>query len=433
MNQQPNILFFFPDQHRHDWIGAEPDNAVRTPYLDKLAQNGVRFTNAVTPSPVCAPARACLASGMEYDYCAVPDNSYNYPLENWTFYQALQNVGYSVMGCGKFDLHKATSSWGIDGKGSIKDWGFTDGIDNAGKWDAVRSGAEKPKDPYMYYLYQEGLIDVHLGDMARRRSDKMATFPTDLPESAYCDNWIAQNGLNLLEQCSDSNPWFLQINFTGPHSPWDLTSRMKSTYAGFDFPPPYPTNRLVTDEINEVRQNYSAMIENIDRWLGIYINWLSERNQLDNTLIVFSSDHGEMLGDHDRWGKSLPYQSSIGVPLVIAGPNVKSGLVMDTPVSLIDLTATFLDQANSKIPAQLHGKTLRSVLSGSDHVHRQHVLSGLDNWRLVYDGHHKLVQGFEGQSWLFDLKNDPAETQNLFLDQPKLVEKLQAFLTYEFG
>ena len=86
MNQQPNILFFFPDQHRHDWIGTEPDNAVRTPYLDKLAQNGVRFTNAVTPSPVCAPARACLASGMEYDYCAVPDNGYNYPLENWTFY-----------------------------------------------------------------------------------------------------------------------------------------------------------------------------------------------------------------------------------------------------------------------------------------------------------------------------------------------------------
>ena len=433
MNQQPNILFFFPDQHRYDWVGIEPNIPVRTPYLDMLAKQGVRFTNAVTPSPVCAPARACLASGMEYDHCGVPNNSYNYPLDNWTVYKALQTAGYSVIGCGKFDLHKASSSWGLDGRGSITDWGFTDGIDNAGKWDAVRSGAKQPKDPYMNYLYQEGLIEIHLSDMSRRRRNNMATFSTDLPESAYCDNWIARNGLKLLDKCPNNQPWFLQINFAGPHAPWDLTNRMKSTYTGVDFPFPYPTQKLTYTKHNEVRQNYSAMVENIDRWLGIYVNWLTEKDQIDNTIIVFSSDHGEMLGDHDRWGKSLPYQASIGVPLIIAGPDVESGIVTDTPVSLIDLTATFLDQSSSEIPSQLNGKTLRPVLAGHNQVHRQYVLSGLDDWRLVYDGRYKLIQNFDDKSWLFDLQTDPAETKNLFNDAPEQVEELQSLLMCEIG
>ena len=119
----------------------------------------------------------------------------------------------------------------LDGKGSIGAWGFSDGIDNAGKWDAVRSGAEEPKDPYMNYLHQNSLVQTHLDDMYRRQGNKIATFATDLPEEAYCDNWIAQNGIDLLDRCPDDQPWFLQINFTGPHDPWDVTHRMKATYA----------------------------------------------------------------------------------------------------------------------------------------------------------------------------------------------------------
>ncbi len=141
MTKSPNILFFFPDQHRFDWIESRPEIPVRTPHLDALANRGVQFNNAITPSPVCAPARACLASGMEYDQCGVPSNGFNYPLDGWTVYRSFRQAGYNVLGCGKFDLHKATPSWGLDGKGSIDAWGFSDGIDNAGKWDAVRSGA----------------------------------------------------------------------------------------------------------------------------------------------------------------------------------------------------------------------------------------------------------------------------------------------------
>ena len=428
MTKSPNILFFFPDQHRFDWIGSRPEIPVRTPHLDALASRGVQFNNAITPSPVCAPARACLASGMEYDQCGVPGNGFNYPLDEWTVYQSLRQADYNVLGCGKFDLHKATPSWGLDGKGSIGAWGFSDGIDNAGKWDAVRSGAEEPKDPYMNYLHQNSLVQTHLDDMYRRQGNKIATFATDLPEEAYCDNWIAQNGIDLLDRCPDDQPWFLQINFTGPHDPWDVTHRMKATYAEIGFPSPFPSSRFLAEGHNQVRQNYSAMVENIDRWLGVYVDLLQDRGQLENTLIVFSSDHGEMLGDHNRWGKSLPYQTSIGVPLVVAGPEVEAGLVTDTLVSLIDLTATFLDIADLQVPSGMAGQSLKPVLSGQTKIHRQRVRSGLGDWRLVYDGRYKLIQNFEDKSWLFDLEDDPAESQNQFAEHPNLVEELQQFL-----
>jgi len=157
-------------------------------------------------------------------------------------------------------------------------------------------------------------------------------------------------------------------------------------------------------------------------------------NEPNNVVILLLPVMKSKIED-DRWGKSLPYQASIGVPLVIAGPDVESGIVTDTPVSLIDLTATFLDQSSSEIPSQLNGSTLRTILAGHNQVHRQYVLSGLDDWRLIYDGRYKLIQNFDEKSWLFDLKTDPAETKNLFNDAPEQeqVDKLQSFLMCEIA
>jgi arylsulfatase A-like enzyme len=112
----PNILFLFPDQLRYDFVEPAAGIPVRTPNVKRLAANGVRFTRAVTPAPLCAPARACLASGLEYYRCRVPSNAQNYPLDQPTVYQLLRGAGYHVMGCGKFDLHKPELDWGLDGK-----------------------------------------------------------------------------------------------------------------------------------------------------------------------------------------------------------------------------------------------------------------------------------------------------------------------------
>ncbi len=115
--RQPNILFFLPDQHRPDWLGCNPELPLRTPNLDRLCGHGIRFTNAFTPSPLCSPARACLATGRDYHRCGVR-NRQNTPLSLPNYYRCLRDSGYEVAGVGKFDLHKPDHDWGLDGSKS---------------------------------------------------------------------------------------------------------------------------------------------------------------------------------------------------------------------------------------------------------------------------------------------------------------------------
>jgi len=447
--RRPNILLFFPDQQRHDWVSANKALGLRTPNLDALAKTGVRFTRAAVASPLCAPSRACLASGREYSRCGVRNNSQDYPLDQQTFYQSLRESGYHVTGCGKFDLHKATEDWGIDGRRFLPEWGFTDGIDNAGKFDAIRSGSVEPRDPYMAYLHKRGLAAMHIEDFRHRtgQASYNNTEPTPLPEEAYCDNWIAMNGLNLLRAVPQGKPWFMQVNFAGPHNPVDITRRMERGCRGRNFPQPVESEQHTAQRHIAIRQNYTAMVENIDRWLGVYLDELRKRGELENTLIVYSSDHGEMLGDLERWGKSVPYQASIGVPLYISGPGVEHGLVSDALVSHIDLTSTFLEFAGAPRLRDADSLSLKPLLEGKAKTHREFVLSGLDRWRMVFDGRYKLIRGFppetaeaekkrkakapapaEPRPLLFDLKLDPAETTNVAREYPSQLERLSKLL-----
>ena len=441
--KRPNILFFFPDQHRFDWLGTTSSVPVRTPHLDRLGRRGVRFDNAICPSPLCAPSRACLASGMEYDRCRVPSNSDNYPLDQTTFYRLLRDAGYHVTGCGKFDLAKAMHDWEVHGRRLLPEWGFSDGIDSEGKCDAIKSGAKTPKGPYMAYLKEQGLLDMHVADFRHRRPK--STFPTPLPERAYSDNWIARNGLDLIRRAPADKPWFLQINFTGPHAPWDVTRRMeKSCRAVAGFRQPHGSKEFDPATHLAIRQNYSAMVENIDRWLGLYLDELERRGELENTLVVYSSDHGEMLGDHNRWSKVIPYQPSVGVPLIVAGPGVRRGWQFAGPAATLDLTATFLDVAGVAVPEEMDSRSMKPLLAGQTDRHRDVVFSGLGNWRVAFDGRYKLVEPhsvakratarkqitkWTGGRRLFDLKNDPLENVDLIADKPKVAERLRQTMT----
>ncbi len=424
----PNILFFFPDQWRFDWTGFNPALAVRTPNLDRIARQGVRFSRAVTASPVCAPARACLAAGKEYDACRVPSNGYDYPLDQTTFYTLLRNAGYHVTGCGKFDLHKKTEDWGLDGKRLLKEWGFSDGVDNAGKHDAIRSGARQPKDPYMAYLHRRGLAAAHVADF-KKRKEYADIFPTPLPEEAYCDNWLSNNGLQLLKEAPRDKAWFLQINFTGPHPPMDITAAMEKACRGRDFPQPHRSTQFTPATHVAIRQNYTAMIENIDRWVGVSLAEVDKRGETDNTLVVFSSDHGEMLGDHNLWGKSKPHQPSIGVPLLAAGPGVRKGVASDALVSVMDVAATCLDYAGLAALKDMDSRSLRPLLEGRARHHRDYLSSGLDGWRLVRDERYKLVRTSQaGQLELYDLEADPLEDNNIAARAGQQVERLRPLL-----
>jgi arylsulfatase A-like enzyme len=387
----------------------------------------MEFTRVLCPSPLCAPSRACLASGREYKNCGVASNKDNDPLTLPTYYQKLRAAGYHVMGCGKIDLHKQTLEWGLDGKRLTEDWGFSDAIDNAGKMDAVRAGEHKPTDPYMAMLHRRGLAAAHIRDM-RGRKGYAATYPTPLPDDAYCDNWIAANALTLLERAPRNKPWHLVVNFTGPHNPMDITSAMEKRARGRDFPQPRHNTEHEPKTHVAIRQNYAAMCENIDRLAGELLAEIERRGELDNTLVVFSSDHGEMLGDHNRWAKHVPYQPSAGIPLIVAGLDTRKGERTAAMTSLIDVGATFLDYAGAGALPGMEARSLRGVLRGKERKQREVLHSALEEWRLVWDGENKLVEGFHGADALYNLKADPAESENRLTSEKTLAGRLRRAL-----
>ena len=422
-NRPPNVLFFFPDQHRFDFLGTNPDLPVRTPTLDALAARGVRFTRAFTPSPLCAPARACLAAGKWYENARVRDNGDDYPVDQPTFYAALRAAGYRVGGVGKFDLNKGSNDWGLDGKNHLDEWGFTDGINSEGKHAGVNTGAESPRGPYMKYLHDRGLAEAYVEDM-RTRHNYRDVHPLPIPEDAYGDNWVAENGLEVIRNFPTDRPWFLQVNFPGPHEPMDVTPSMREAWKDVPFPPAHDNDEWDAESHCRTRQNYAAMIENIDRHLARYLDLIAERGELENTVVVYSSDHGEMLGDHNRWAKSSYYDPSIGVPLVIAGPGIAEGIVTDTLVSIHDLAATFLDLAGIEPIEGADARSLRPVLEGRTSAHRALIFCGLKRWRSVFDGRFKLVEIDGERPILFDLETDPLEDRNVAAERPEEVARL---------
>ncbi|MCU0522590.1 MAG: sulfatase-like hydrolase/transferase [Anaerolineae bacterium] len=431
--RKPNILFFLPDQHRADWTAMNPALPLRTPTLNRLAGQGTTFSAALCPSPLCAPSRACLAAGRTYDRCRVANNQDDYPLDQLTFYRVLRDHGYHVAGVGKFDLQKGSAQHSLDGKALIDAWGFSDGIDSKGKWDAVTSWDGAPHDAYLAYLDGHGLAQTHIDDMVSRRAGPYTTtHPTPLPEHAYGDNWVAAQGVRMLRDFPDDRPWFLQVNFTGPHDPMDVTQGMWQDWQNVDFPPAHANTQLGVEAHTRIRRNYAAMVENIDRHLSLYLQAIDAREELADTLVVYASDHGEMLGDHDAWGKSTFYQPSVGVPMVIAGPGVARGAVFDGPVSLHDLAATFLEAADVAIPPEMDSRSLWPVLSGASGSHRDTVISGLvtpkRSWHLVYDGRYKLVRIGDAPPLLFDLDGDPWEDVNVAPQRPEVTVRMQAWL-----
>ncbi len=458
MPDKTNFLFFFPDQHRGDWmpyskdvfkIMGMDDLPLRMLNLKKLMNKGVTFINAITPSPLCAPARACLASGLRYKDCKVAGNYENYPVNQKTYYSVLKENGYSVGSVGKLDLHKPTFFWGLNGWiPDLEKMGFTHVINNEGKWDAIQSvimerddkGRKrrvkpanfKPKGPYLKYLADNDLLNTHVKDFNKRFGKKnLNSDPTPLPEHAYCDNWLTNNAINMLREFPKDKPWHLVVNFTGPHDPWDVTERMKKAWEGISFPSPNKGDEKKIEEEIEVRHNYAAMLENIDRNIGLILDEVEKRGELDDTIIIYSSDHGEMLGDFENYGKTRPHRGSVKIPLVIAGPNIKKGIYSDALVELQDLTSTIIDYAGAKMEEAKNSLTLRHILEGDDDVHRRYQISALDlskvgvkEWKMISDGEFKLVVENGDTYRLYSLKDDPWENNDISEENPLILNTL---------
>ncbi len=430
--EQPNILFLLSDQHRPDWLAFNRKLPLRTPHLQELAGRGMRFPRAFCPSPLCAPSRACLASGKSYERCGVRNNNFDYPLEQPTYYQSLRDAGYEVVGVGKFDLHKNTSipsseyTWNLDGSRLLQEWGFTGGIDNEGKMDGSKAylAAGTPKGPYLAFLERRGLAAQYVEEHESLKGTLNA-YTTALPDDAYCDNWISENGLRFLNGFSSDRPWHLVVNFAGPHGPFDVTKSMHERWREVSFPLPHDNDHPDRRGLLRVRQNYAAMIENIDRQVGRFLEAVRGRGETHRTIVVYSSDHGEMLGDHGRWGKSIWYSASVGIPLIVSGPGIGIG-VSQTLVSLHDLAATFIDYAGSAPLPGMDAHSLRPLFEGRTGLHRDCVHAGLENWRMIFDGRFKLVLETDTAPRLFDLDADPWEDINVASVYPEVLGRLHS-------
>jgi arylsulfatase A-like enzyme len=316
----------------------------------------------------------------------------------------------------------------------LEAWGFSDGIDNAGKQDGVNAYKNlKRPEPYFAFLKSRDLVDAHLKNF--KMLDHDYTGPSIMPNDAYCDNWIGNNGLNLIRSVPRGKPWFIQVNFNGPHPPMDITKAMYNKWKDAKFPSArggrgnYPSAK---------RRNYGAMIHNIDQWLGIFQEELKKRGELNNTLIVYCSDHGEMLGDRGMSGKSKPFHPSVCVPLVIAGPTIRKNVVSNKPVETLDLTATLLAFAGIPIPKDMDSKSLRPFLEGQSDLPKTYATSSLGGWSLVFNGRYKLIANqpkkkskkmkSDKELALYDLKTDPVEMHDISGQNPDIVERLKPLL-----
>ena len=436
----PNVLFLFPDQWRWDWLGCVDSPLgkvpVRTPNLDALAARGTLFTQCRTNSPLCAPARACLATGMRYHRSGVPNNGYDLDLDRPNIFKRLRDAGYRVAVTGKPDLRKHGTWKGLDGwTQNIGRLGFTQSRHQAGKWDAINTGAQQPQDFYMATLHAAGHADAHMQDYRRRKAliappgRTIDASPTPLPRALYTDDVTGRAAADFLAEWGPGEPWMLWVNFPGPHEPFDPPAELLRHYDGVAFPgPAAPGLDSPTPQDDQaLRRAYAAMCEGIDEWVGRLLDAVDRRGETDRTVIVFASDHGEMLGDRGRWSKSVPYEGAVHVPLIVAGPGIAAGQRCDALVELIDIGASVLQWTGC--PALADADALPLPLS-PDAPRRAEQFSGLGVWRMLCDGRHKLITRDGAAAELYDLAADPAETRNLLDTQRDLAGRLLLRLSH---
>lgn len=441
VNQQervaPNILLVIADHHRWDWLGAAGyGTPVRTPTLDRLARRGMLFNQCRCGSPLCAPSRASLATGLRPHRTGVLDNDQDLHPDSLTFMQLLRARGYRTATCGKCDLHKKTKWYGLHGWTSrLGRLGFTEAIDQAGKIDAaLLSGWPSPHDPYMAFMHKHGLAETHHMDYARRmRSQDEAFWPCPFGREFYTDDFCGRAALSLLERLPTGEPWFLEVNFPGPHEPYDAPEELLRRYDNVDFAPPANPHPTFRRNYQAFRRSFAAMIEGIDEWVGRIENAVVQRGDLDNTVIVYTSDHGEMLGDNGYWGKNRPHDPSVRVPLIVAGPGVGAGVRSDALVELSDLAATLVDCAGAPTPSHWDAASLAPVLAGRRQMHREATVSMLGNWQMITDGRWKLVADAGAGDTLWDLHKDPTEERNVVREFPDEAKRLHKLLADELN
>lgn len=429
---KPNILFISCDQQRWDCLGFNNRYPVKTPSIDRLAAEGMRFRNSFTALPTCCPARQALVCGRRpesfgalwnYDQ-GTPVGSLDKSAFSWA--RELSRNGYRTGYVGK---------WHVSPVYTPLDFGYEDYIPESllHERQAVRNPDKK---------YQK--------DFWNNRGFMGETSPYPLEDTPTHQN--AAEVISLVEKYGDQ-PWHIKMDMSEPHLPCRPAEPFASMYedvpmwASFEDElkdKPYiqkqmrlnwDTQEMTWEECREMVKRYYGVISQIDDAIGRVISYLEQRGMLDNTVVIYTADHGDLCGDRRMIDKHyIMYDEVVRVPLVIRYPKlVRAGSSCDAMVTnMLDLVPTILELADLPVPENLHAVSLMPYLLGKAHPNpRQYALTtyngqqfGLYTHRMIRDQKWKYVWNLSDTDELYDMENDPHELINLAHD-PSCAERIR--------
>jgi arylsulfatase A-like enzyme len=457
--KQPNILWICTDRQRHDTLGCYGNRFVSTPHLDALAGGGAIFEQAWCQNPICAPSRASFLTGRYPRTTRVNRNAQRIPRDEKLISRLLADAGYVCGHAGK--LHLAPSS------PPIADWCEPRGDDGYSVFDWSLHPPATPVSAYTAWLSEH---DVEF----KREPVLDSSYVTfGMPPETSNTGWIAQRGINFIK-CSAplERPWFFTLNIEDPHDPFDPPREFLEPYlerldeiplphyepGELDDKPVFQrTDRagvwgsgrggFAAEKMNDtdqrlIRAAYWAMIDHIDYQVGRVLDALRATGQLENTLILFMSDHGEMLGDHGFYFQGpYFYEEMCRVPLLMSWPAAVKPLRVPALVELVDIAPTLLEAAGQEPYAGMQGRSLWPILSGQADPshHRDDVYA--EYYRAIPGGHKNAggayITGVRNREYslscvhgedageLYDLKNDPTETRNLWFKPSASAAKIR--------
>ncbi|MFT5128791.1 MAG: iduronate 2-sulfatase [Rhodothermales bacterium] len=416
---RPNVLFLICDDLNCD-MGVYKHPQVKTPHVDRLAARGVTFDRAYCQYPLCGPSRASFMTGLYPDQTLIHGNS-NYIRERLpsvvTIPMAFRNHGYFATRIGKLYHYNVPKHIGTGGHDDPYSWNQT--INPRGR-DVIDEPIIKTLRP--------GTFGATLSWLAAKGSDEEQT-----------DGIAATHAIRLLEQSAkDKIPFYLAVGLYRPHTPYVAPKKYFDMYPldsitvpeipdgyGEDLPKSaLKSIRRKKEQINldksiarEVIQSYYASITFADAQVGRILEALKRTGLEDNTIVVFTSDHGYHMGEHGHWQKTTLFENATRVPLVIAGPGVDAkGTVATAPVELVDLYPTLTALAGIATPSHAAGISLQPRLADASAVPRKTALSQYSNGYSLRGLRFRYTewgeQGADGIE-LYDHQNDPGEMQNL--------------------
>ena len=455
--KKPNILFIFSDQHKEDVMGCASHPIVQSPNLDRLAREGQRFTRAWTQCPVCQPCRATVITGGYTQDIGFSANQLGASIEEgpyrpeWpTVMKQLQAGGYETASIGKTHYHSVsfTDEQRVPmGKVDTRD--FADFVKQFG-WDYVfeeydRYGhaSEDLRSPYMEHLEAYGLLEAYreqLRSIFRLTPEHWRGATSVCPQEHELSSFIADHAIDWLKGRDSEKPFYLNLGFVQPHVPLVDDPTWAAYYENADIQLPDMTtpeapnevwdkklsrmkahsqHQTMTEEfVREGIRHYLGAVSLVDQKIGDVLNALEELGELDNTWVIYSSDHGEMLGEHHLWAKFCFYDGSVRIPLIISPPDRKGRGEFDGLTELIDVTSTIADIGQVDPPELARGTSLLPALEGEFNGH-EHIFSSIDDFTCVRNEQYRFTIDNPSRTpcELFDLTNDPDETTNLVDDR----------------